>query len=78
MTHFFILIGVGKTGIRKKLAQDAVRGRLGIEALRKLKLKIAGNSTGPGGRRPKVVKHESKLDLRAAIHFESVKWQQSL
>jgi hypothetical protein len=78
VTHFFISIGVGKTGIRKKLAQDAVRGKLGIEALRKLKLKIAGNSTGAGGRRPKVVTHESKQDLRAAIHFESVKWQQSL
>ena len=63
--------------LEQELQQDAVRRKLNITQLRKLKLRIE-HSEGSGGRRPDVVSLQSEEDLHAAIHFEAGKWHRWL
>ena len=51
--------------------------KLNITQLRKLKLRNE-HSTGPGGRRPDVVRLQTPEDLHAAINFEAGKWHRWL
>jgi len=77
VTHFFVLIGVKDWKIRKELTEAAVQQKLNITQLRKLTLGTK-RSTGPGGRRPDVVRLPTPEDLHAAISFEAGKWNRWL
>jgi hypothetical protein len=77
VTHFFVLIGVQNKKTRTELQKKAVRHELNITQLRKLKLRNE-HSTGPGGRRPDVVRLQTPEDLHAAINFEAGKWHRWL
>ena len=68
VTHLFVLIGVDDENIREKLTEAAVQQKLNITQLRKLTLGTK-RSTGPGGRRPDVVRLQTPEDLHAAISF---------
>ena len=77
VTHLFVLIGVQNEKTRTELQKKAVRHELNITQLRKLKLRNE-YSTGPGGRRPDVVRLQTPEDLHAAISFEAGKWHRWL
>lgn len=77
VTHLFVLIGVDDENIREKLTEAAVQQKLNITQLRKLTLGTK-RSTGPGGRRPDVVRLQTPEDLHAAISFEAGKWNRWL
>ena len=72
----FVLVAVPKQ-ISRKLQQDAVRQKLNLTQLRKLKLRIEG-SKGSGGRKPDVMRWHTRDDLHAAIHIEAGRWHRWL
>jgi hypothetical protein len=82
VTHFFVLIGVPDRTTRKAMAQEAVKRRLSVSGLRKLKqLQKIGKSGGngkSGGRKPATVRLTTTAELQEAVYFEMGKWRRWL
>lgn len=78
MTHFMTLITVPNASIRKTLFGKAIKDKLSVGELRKLKIQMLGTSPTAHGRKPQLLKLTDKRKVHQAVQLELRKWNRWL